>query len=237
MKESIAILILENIWGDLNDEKSRQPSVLPFFEGLSRLNEHVQIYYMTFTNASSFDDALEHLLTAPQERLFIYVASHGSGARLGNINISNVSSTLGANVHASRNRDVEGVVFGSCEVGHGSSGLDLAAVTWKTGISWVLVYKNIMDWLPSTLIDLNFFSALMNVEREDLGNRDTIVSHAADALRLFNPKNKIAWSKSAYNNNHSPDISMSDAIRIFVKPKGTGNVVRDNTAEVLKLII
>jgi hypothetical protein len=90
-----AILILENIWWDLSERDGNKTSVLPFFEGISRRNEDVQIYYMTFVDAKSFEKSLDHLLTAVQERLYIYVASHGYGKRLGSINFSNISKMIG----------------------------------------------------------------------------------------------------------------------------------------------
>ncbi len=107
----MGILILENIWWDLNQQNSSQASVLPYFEGLSRSNEDIQIYYMTFIDTKGFENSLAHLLTAPQERLFIYVASHGYGARLGNSNFSNISAIIGAAVSADRGKRVEGVIY------------------------------------------------------------------------------------------------------------------------------
>lgn len=146
-----AILILENIWWNLDQQNGNQASVLPFFEGLSRLNEDVQVYYMNFNDAKSFEKSLDHLLTAQQDLLFIYMASHGYGKRLGNINFSKISDIIGTAVELDKGRRVEGVIFGACEIGGTRNDLSLEMLQWKTNIVWVLAYKNIMDWMPSTL--------------------------------------------------------------------------------------
>ncbi|MCX7108807.1 MAG: hypothetical protein NTX45_01515 [Proteobacteria bacterium] len=223
-----AILILENIWFDL-DQKSNQVTVRPFFDGLSRINNDLQIYYMTFTDASSFEKSLDHLLTAPQERLFIYVASHGNGARLGNINFSNISIILSASIGEEKNKRVDGVIFGACEIGGPKNILSLEMLQEETGIPWILAYKKIMDWMPSTLIDLNILYWMLDLTGEDLRKRQQIIDYAASGLSLFNPDEMIGWSRHAYQNDDEPDISVKDAILFLVKPRGPGNIFRDDT--------
>ena len=106
---------------------------------------------MNFNDAKSFEKSLDHLLTAQQDLLFIYMASHGYGKRLGNINFSKISDIIGTAVELDKGRRVEGVIFGACEIGGTRNDLSLEMLQWKTNIVWVLAYKNIMDWMPSTL--------------------------------------------------------------------------------------
>lgn len=227
--KTTAILILENIWWDLNQNNSSQASVLPYFEGLCRSNEDVQIYYITFTDAKSFEKSLKHLMTAPQKRLFIYVASHGYGARLGNANFSNISMIMGLAIQLDKKKRVEGVIWGACEIGGVHNDLSLEMLHWRTGIAWLFAYKNIMSWMPSTLIDLNMLHTMLRLNRQNLCNRQQIVNCAASALSLFNPIENIGWSRSAYKSGQSADITVKDAIRFLVKPRGSGNVFQDDT--------
>lgn len=230
--ESKAILILENIWWNLDEQNRNQTSVLPFFEGLARLNEDIQIYYMTFTGAKDFDVALKHLLTAKQDRLFIYVASHGYGARLGGINFTSISKIINLAVYENDSKKVEGVIFGACEIGGVQNISALEALHFKTGIAWVLAYKNIMHWIPSTLIDLHFMNHMMGMNINRLKKRDDIVDEAVSALKLFNADEKIGLSRAAYENGASADIIMKDAIRFLVNPRGSGNIYGDETTTV-----
>jgi predicted DNA-binding transcriptional regulator YafY len=61
---------------------------------------------------------------------------------------------------------------------------------WKTNIVWALAYKKIIDWMPSTLIDLNLINNMMQLEVDKLKIRDDIIDKAAYSLGLFNPKNR-----------------------------------------------
>ena len=227
---TIGILILENIWWDLNNANGNQASVLPFFKGLSRLNEDVQVYYMTFTNAAGFNEALAHLLTAPQDRLLIYVASHGHGSNLGGAYFANIRNIIRNKLHMQNPRRVEGIIFGACEIGNN----DFARLFQQTGLVWTLAYTKIVDWMSSTLIDLNFASTMSKFNQDNLNSRPLIISDAADDLRLFNPDENASWSQNAHNNKEGPDVSIRDIIRFMVKPRGQGNILIDNTQDLIK---
>ncbi|CAA9892779.1 hypothetical protein METHB2_80096 [Candidatus Methylobacter favarea] len=188
---------------------------------------------MNFNDAKSFEKSLDHLLTAQQDRLFIYVASHGYGKRLGNINFSRISDIIGNAVEQNKGRRVEGVIFGACEIGGTCNDRSLEMLHWRTNIVWVLAYRNIMDWMPSTLIDLNFMNSMMQLDVESLCKRDELIVCAASALTLFNPVNKIGSSRVAYGNNTSSDIDVKDAIRFLVKPHGRGQVFQDNSPKLI----
>lgn len=224
-----AILVLEAPWWDL-DAFGNQASVLPYFEGLSRLDQDIKTYYMTFVNASSFKRSLTHLLTAPQDRLFLYVASHGWGARLGNVNFTNICNIFQKALPLKRGRRLEGVIFGSCEIGVNDIGL----LTRKTGVVWVFAYKYVIDWLPLALADCHLMHRMAQLDENNLNQRDAILDSAALAFNLFNPKAKNAWTRNAYNGDHDPDITLSDTIKFCVKPRGPGNVLEDNSQRLIE---
>ncbi len=70
---------------------------------------------------------------------------------------------------------------------------------------------------------------MLQLDRQSLCHRQQIVSCAASALMLFNPVEKIGWSRCAYQNGDAADITVKDAIRFLVKPRGSGNVFQDDT--------
>ena len=228
-----AVLILENPWWDLREGNSNQASVLPFFEGLSRLNENIQIYYMTFTNTKGFEDSLRHLLTAPQKRLFIYVASHGYGKQLANSNFSNISKIIQGSADAQKR--IEGIVFGACEIGGQHNDSSLKEIQKQTGIVWVLAYQKIMAWMPSTLIDINFMYRMLQIDPENLKDREKIIEQATSALKLFNPIEKIGWCRKAHRVDDPEDTLLKDTIRFLVKPRGRGNIWKDDTNLLINL--
>jgi hypothetical protein len=133
-----------------------------------------------------------------------------------------------------KSKRVEGIIFGACEIGGAKSSSSLEMLHWKTGITWVLAYQNIMDWMSSTLIDLNFMSSMIQIDLESLSKRAEIIECAASALKLFNPIEKIGWSRTANKNNNVADIDIKDAVRFLVQPNGSGNVFQDNTNLLIK---
>ncbi|RKT43985.1 hypothetical protein [Thiocapsa rosea] len=224
-----ALLILESPWWDLNNSNGNQASVLPFFEGLARLDQDLQVYYTMFVDSKSFEGSLKHLLTAPQERLFLYVASHGYGGRIANSNFSNISKLLVDKLQRDGGKRVEGIIFGSCEIGGAQNDVHLYLLTDAAKVVWVFGYKTLINWTPSVLINMNLVSNLAQMDKDGLSTRDSIMEAATSALNLFNPDVMIGWNRRHDSENDPPDVAVKDAVRFIVRPRGRGNVSQDNT--------
>ena len=115
-----ALLVLEQPWSRISSN-SRQPSVRPFLEGLAALN-NIRMYYATYFDGHSFDQALLYLLDAQQlksvDKVILYIAGHGAGARLGGefgraMNLGPLFRRL----EKYGRRKIAGVLLDSCQLG------------------------------------------------------------------------------------------------------------------------
>jgi hypothetical protein len=183
---SYAVLVLEHPWFRVSVDPA-QTSIAPFLDGLSRLNG-LSVFYATFFDARSFGQALEHLMDARKldavKRIIIYVASHGSGGRIGGeigINLRTVFRRIAELGHDK----VVGVILDACEVGMQvdiiEAGMNEAHIRWVTGFSASL------DWLTATSIHLHLLSGLSGLTIGQLGKRANLVEAVQTAMDVFNP--------------------------------------------------
>ena len=79
---STALLVIEGLWWT-PEQKPKRPSVLLFLKGLKVTRGDFNIYYSNFYEKNGFKRALSDDLTNTREdRLFLYVAAHGTGKEL-----------------------------------------------------------------------------------------------------------------------------------------------------------
>ena len=72
MSKPKALPVLERPWHSLKNSPE-QTNVLPFFQGLERLNEHqLTVYHATFFERSGFREALAHLMEHAHEYAILY---------------------------------------------------------------------------------------------------------------------------------------------------------------------
>lgn len=114
-----ALLIFENPWFSPVDNPKRA-SVLPFLQGLERLEDDLSLYYATFYERRGLEKAMGcDLLVTREKRRFIYLGAHGSnrqiGTDTGTIHLTTVSEFINALCHTTK--DVEGVILSCCNTG------------------------------------------------------------------------------------------------------------------------
>ena len=89
MHEKNAVLILEAPWniyeGDIN-----RSSVEPFFQGLAKQSNDVEILHSRFYDVSSFRLAFAALSKHKYKNAIVYVAGHGDGQRVGGAKIIDI---------------------------------------------------------------------------------------------------------------------------------------------------
>ena len=116
-----ALLIIEGLWWT-PEQRPKRPSVLPFMEGLEGYKGDFNIYYSNFYEKTGFKRALIDDLTNTQEnRLFLYVAAHGTGKWIGGLKAKTgmkIPSMFAAVKNAANYSNIEGVLIGSCNVGN-----------------------------------------------------------------------------------------------------------------------
>lgn len=218
-----ALIILEQPWWDLGEDPE-QVSVLPFLQGLDRLLPKVRIYHATFFDLPSFDSALEHLASAKEENAIIYVACHGGGGRIGGVNLSKMLERIG---EYSKSWNIEGCLLGACEVGGRSEVMKASMVGSR--MAWLAGYGVSVDWLPSTLVDVNILNAMSRLSEKNLSDTDSIEAAFSEALSLFNGDFSIGTrEKKAV----VTEECLRNSFTLVTKPRGSGHRPTESSSRV-----
>ena len=231
---SYAVLVLEHPWFRVSEDPA-QTSIAPFLDGLSRLNG-LSVFYATFFDARSFGQALEHLMDARKldgiKKVIVYVASHGSGGRIGGeigINLRTVFRRITELGHDK----VVGVILDACDVGMQfdiiEAGMNEAHIRWVTGFSASL------DWLTATSIHLHLLSSLSSLTIGQLGKRANLVEAVQTAMDVFNPalliplqedddeENGVEEEAGSEDDEDDEDesLSLSEVMTVMIRPNGS----------------
>ncbi len=222
-----ALLVIEGLWWT-PEQKPKRPSVLQFLEGLESYRGDFNIYYANFYEKTGFRRALEDDLTNTQEdRLFLYVAAHGTGKRIGGLK-SKTGMKLPAMFRAVKNAanysNIEGVLIGSCAVGNNID--DFISTTSNSHIAWIFGYTCEIGWMASTLIDVSIFEHLMKLKKSDLKSRKRILDAFEKALGRFNGDYVLCKMKGK-------NIPLKDAITLVVQPRTIGSKAQDETRNLI----
>ena len=223
MTKSKALIILEQPWWDLG-ENPEQASVLPFLQGLDRLLPKLRTYHATFFDLPSFDSALKHLSSVKEQNVILYIASHGGGGRIGGVNLSKMLERIGS---YSRSWNIEGCLLGACEVGGCSEVMKDSMVGSR--MAWVAGYGVSVDWLPSTLLDVNILYSMSQLGEKDLCNGESIEAAFSDALSLFNGDFYIGTKN---HRGTEMEESLRNSFTLITKPRGSGHRPADSTSTV-----
>lgn len=225
-----ALLVLERPWYSLSDSPL-QCSVLPFFQSVERLDRNISVYHAGFFERESFRAALSHLMSHSHERSILYVASHGDGKHLaGNDGAPKVrlsTALVDIFLKASKVKNIEGVLLGSCFLGNSDDSIGM--LFGGSGVRWVVAYTAAINWLPSSLIDMQIVSKMAAASSKDFTSIDKMTTLFAAALSLFNPDSEMAEDEGG------KPVALKNAIRIWVRRSGQGNHgVNDITEQVAK---
>ncbi|PKL70546.1 MAG: hypothetical protein CVV30_04125 [Methanomicrobiales archaeon HGW-Methanomicrobiales-1] len=220
---SSALLVIEGLWWT-PEQKPKRPSVLLFLQGLESFQGDFNIYYANFYEKIGFRRALEDDLTnTSEDRLFLYVAAHGTGKRIGGLK-SKTGMKLPAMFKAVKNAanysNIEGVLIGSCSVGNNID--DFISTTKNSHIAWIFGYTCEIGWMASTLIDVSIFEHLMALKKSDLKSRKKILDAFEKALSRFNGDYILCKGKTK-------SIPLKDAITLVVQPRVIGCKALDET--------
>ncbi|GAB6286331.1 MAG: hypothetical protein STSR0009_25320 [Methanoregula sp.] len=220
---NMALLVIEGLWWT-PEQRPKRPSVLSFLEGLESYKGDFNIYYANFYEKVGFRRALTDDLTNTREdRLFLYVAAHGTGKRIGGLKAKTgmkLPAMFRAVKNAANYSNIEGVLIGSCSVGNNID--DFISTTKNSRIAWIFGYTCEIGWMASTLIDLSIFEHLMKLKKSDLSNRKKILDAFEKALRRFNGEYVLCKEKGT-------QIPIRDAITLVVQPRSAGSKPQDET--------
>jgi len=222
-----ALLVIEGLWWT-PEQKPKRPSVLQFLEGLESYRGDFNIYYANFYEKTGFRRALEDDLTNTREdRLFLYVAAHGTGKRIGGLKAKTgmkLPAMFRAVKNAANYSNIEGVLIGSCAVGNNID--DFISTTSNSHIAWIFGYTCEIGWMASTLIDVSIFEHLMKLKKSDLKSRKRILDAFEKALGRFNGDYVLCKMKGK-------NIPLKDAITLVVQPRSIGSKAQDETGNLI----
>lgn len=215
---SCAILVLEQPWWDLHQDPS-QTSVRHFLDGLARL-EGLPIFYATFYDTASLGQALEYLMDARKldevDQLVVYIAAHGSGARLGNRRAAATNlSTVFDRIRRHGRGKVVGVLLDSCEVG-GQNDIIQQGMT-AAGIHWVIGYTQAMDWLTTMLINIHILSVMSGLTRKECNGRRRLRQRIQVAFAPFSPFLPMPVGEDDDESEDDDDAVLCKAVSVFVQ--------------------
>ena len=205
-----ALLIFESPWSDLSSDMNRK-TVYPFFEGIEKLNDNLSVYHTVFYNSTSLKAALNDLVTKNFNRIFIYIAAHGTQRMIGNVQMNKFVSILN---EKAKECNIEGVLIGSCLVGDSTEFFRTAMI--GSSITWMIGYKGEINWLDSTLVDLFILNNMIEMPEQYLTSFDDIFKQFSDALQLFNPSHNIAKAQNGKS------LSLKDSVSLVIQPRGMG---------------
>jgi len=179
----------------------------------------------TVLSGRSSDD----LTNTREDRLFLYVAAHGTGKRIGGLKAKTgmkIPAMFKAVQTAANYSNIEGVVIGSCSVGNNIG--DFISTTKNSRIAWIFGYTCEIGWMASTLIDLSLFEHLMKLKKRDLCDREKIVNTFVKALHRFNGDYILCKGRKG-----APGIALKDCTdhRDPAAPARVRSAGRDTTRE------
>jgi len=225
-----ALLVIEGLWWT-PEQKPKRPSVLSFLEGLESFRGDFNIYYSNFYEKNGFKRALSDDLTNTREdRLFLYIAAHGTGKRIGGLKAKTgmkIPAMFKVVRNAANYSTIEGVIIGSCSVGNNIE--DFLSTTKNSRIAWIFGYTCEIGWMASTLIDLSLFEHLMKLKKSDLAKREKIVNAFVKALSRFNGDYTLCKGKGK-----KTGVRLKDALTIVIQPRWPGCEAQDETRNVME---
>ncbi|MFV3334980.1 hypothetical protein ACNFIA_28980 [Pseudomonas sp. NY15437] len=217
-----AVLILENPW-KLDDGDCNRTSVLPFVEGIAKLAGDTEVFHANFYDKRSFDRALEILCSARFNNAVIYIAAHGTKGKVGGVKLEDLLFAIGEH---SKNTNITGIMLGSCFVGTETDTIEV--FMQGTNIKWCAGYSSSCEWLPGTMIDCSIMASMLELDEDEMSDRETMIELLAQALAPFSRTYVIG--EDADDNA----MTMEDSIRVVMQPSGRGNRARHVTEEVLE---
>ncbi|MDZ5604353.1 hypothetical protein SJI00_16390 [Pseudomonas sp. RP23018S] len=229
MHTKTAVLILEAPW-DIYEGDINRSSVEPFFQGLAKQTNDVDILHSRFYDASSFRSAFKVLSSCRYKNAIVYVAGHGDGQRVSGAKIVDIMAECNLSSVAA---NITGVVLGSCfsagTVKRPQAGI-IDNLVQASNIAWVAAYNCAAFWHESTIVDLSIIRHMLGADEDDFSTREGISELLARGIECFSPH--FALGDDGKGDDQSQRVSLRDGITFFSQPRGQGNRSRSVTAEV-----
>lgn len=225
-RDGCAILILEAPWG-LYDTDSNIASVLPFFEGMTKLYDNVDVFHANFYDIHSFELAFQHLAKTRYDNTIVYIAAHGYKGKIEDGSVSDYVAIVNAKAKV---LNITGIVVGACYSAEDEQ--SLVAQVEGSGLRWCVGYRSSVAWVSGTMIDLSIIENLLvlyaSEDPDPLSKEDEIVTCFRAALNRFNPNQVLGeyYSKRA-------KVKLRNSLCVVVQAAGHGKRARPIPDELL----
>lgn len=217
-----AVLVLEQPW-NLDGGDCNRSSVLPFIEGIAKLAGDTEVFHTNFYDKRSFEQALDVLCSARFKNAVIYIAAHGTKKQIGGVRLADLLYAIGEH---SKKTNITGIMLGSCFIGSDTAKIE--AFIEGTNITWCAGYASESDWLAGTLIDCSILASMLELDKDDLSDRYTMINGIGRALAPFSRTYFIGADEDGN------EVSLENSMRVIIQPRGQGNRARHVTDEVLE---
>lgn len=219
-----AILVLESPW-ELDGADMNRSSVLPFVEGVAKLAENTDVFHANFYDKKSFKQALDCLLKVKFRNAVIYIAAHGWGRKIGEVDIIDALVDIGMNA---RGKGVSGVMLGSCYTGSNTAAIQVCLE--GTQLRWAAGYSSTSWWLEGTLIDCSIMSKMLDLDDEDFAEESIIINQLAKAVAPFSEYYCIG------ENELEDSVTLQDSLRFVAQAIGKGKRAKNVSNKVFAQI-
>ena len=216
-----AILVLECPW-EMDEHDANRTSVLPFVEGVAKYAGDTEVYHANFYDKRSFNKALDCLARSRADNTLVYIAAHGFQRKIAGTAVDELIFAVG---ERSRECNITGLMLGSCYVGQDT--VTMEVFMEGTFIRWCAGYGSSCDWMTGTMIDCAIMAAMLELDEEELADRELMVDSLASALSPFSKTYVIGQD---YKDG---DVRLEDSITFVVQPSGRGNRAKTVTDDVM----
>lgn|GEM_PF-5587568 len=151
------LIVAEGHWNDYSNRTVK--SLFDLLSDLLRSNANAY-KYMQFVDAPSFGACMKQIYD-PDVHRYLYIGSHGDEDGIAG---SSDASNLSYSIIRNRLGDLEGLYLGTCEFGTPDR---LYNFVNESNLMWCAGYKNSIDWLDSSALDMAFWKIfqLNNLQR------------------------------------------------------------------------
>lgn len=188
---STKIAVLESRWHSPSNGIERNTTVRPLFEFLSDIHfgtHHAFEYEMVGTQPA-LDEALARL-SCSRRVTVAYLGMHGNERGLhlhggGKVSRTHLRNTL-RTISAVQGARLRGLYLGSCLFG--TQQLANHLLSTNISLNWIAGYRESVDFVKSTALDLLFFNTWLEVKREHSSYTEIQRIHeVADRMRVEAP--------------------------------------------------
>jgi len=218
-----AIIVLESPW-ELDSADANRSSVLPFIEGVAKLEGDTDVLHANFYDESSLLFAAKCLAKSRHRNALVYIAAHGGDGMVGEVELLSVFAAIQL---FAKQCNITGVLIGSC---HGAE----CVTKLQTGIGasqlrWCASYASGASWLQGTLIDCAILQSMLDLPAAAYKSGDKIIKRLAEAVSLFSPAYPIG------TDDDGVPVALGDSLKFVIQPEGQGHRARDVSADVFDL--